>query len=145
VLDNSATLALFDEVRLLFHRLTLTAEQLHAGEPITVGMRGVLEYLQRNGPATVPTIARQRQVTRQHIQTLVNALLGAGLVAADDNPAHQRSPLIALTAAGNRVITRMRRREQRYLERLDLPMSQPDLNSATQTLRALRDALEALR
>ena len=38
-------------------------------------MRAVLEFLLRNSDSTVPTIARKRHVTRQHIQSLVNPLL----------------------------------------------------------------------
>jgi DNA-binding MarR family transcriptional regulator len=135
---------LLDEVRKLFHLAAQVAEELHAGEPITVSMRAVLELLQRTGPATVPEIARRRYVTRQHIQTLVNALLARGLVAAEANPAHRRSPRIALTADGGRMIRRVTERERRLLARLDPPLDADALAAARETLTTLRTAIGAL-
>ena len=84
-LDNVIVITfegLIDELRLSFHCVTQISEELHADEPISIGMRGVLEYPLRNSDATVPTIARSRHVSRQLIQTLVNALLGQGPVCA---------------------------------------------------------------
>lgn len=135
---------LLDEVRLLFHQAAQAAEDLHAAEPVTVSMRAVLELLQRTGPATVPAIARRRHVTRQHIQTQVNALLAQGLVAAEDNPAHRRSPSIALTPDGARMIRRITDRERRFLARLDLPLDPQELARARRTLTTLRNAIGAL-
>src|SRR6266508_5054382 len=102
---------LLDEVRLLFHQAAEVAEELHAGEPITVSMRAVLELLRRDGPATVPEMARRRHVSRQHVQNLVNALHAQGLVGEEHNPAHQRSPLQTLTPDGARMIRRITDRE----------------------------------
>jgi len=53
---DDAIETLLNEVRLLFHRAVQVAEELHAREPVTLGMRAVLEYLHRNGPAPVPEI-----------------------------------------------------------------------------------------
>ncbi len=131
---------LLDEVRLLFHQAAQAAEDLNAAEPITVSMRAVLELLRRTGPATVPEIARRRYVTRQHIQTLVNALQARGLATAEGNPANRRSPLISLTPDGARTIRRITDRERRFLARLDLP---PDIDA--QELARARRALAALR
>jgi DNA-binding MarR family transcriptional regulator len=135
--------ALLDEVRLLWHAMVQSGERLHEKEPITLGMRAVLEFLVLNGPATVPHIARSRHVTRQHIQTLVNALLELDLAALGTNPAHRRSALVRLTPAGDKVIERMRRREQRLFEQVDLDSGADELRRATQTLRAVRNALGA--
>jgi len=135
---------LLDEVRKLFHLAAQAAGELHAGEPVTVSTRAVLELLQRSGPATVPEIARRRYVTRQHIQTLVNDLLARGLVAAEANPAHRRSPRIALTADGSRTIRRITDRERRFLARLDLPVDPDALDHARDTLATLRAAIGAL-
>lgn len=133
--------ALLDEVRLLFHRATQAAEHLHRTEPMTAGGRAVLELLHRSGSASVPDIARRRHVSRQHIQLLVNALLSAGLVTAQDNPAHRRSPLIALTADGEATIRRMLTREQHLFQRLRLPVSDRELTQAAATLAAVCTAI----
>lgn len=132
--------ALIDEVRLLWNTLVRRGETLHRREALTMGMRAVLEFLRRSGPASVPSIARARGVTRQHIQALVNPLVDAGLVEAAPNPAHRRSPLIRLTAKGERSIDRMRRREAQVLG--VVAVARPELARAAETLRALRRSLE---
>jgi len=132
---------LFDQVRLLWHVLVQTTERLHEDEPVTLGMRAVLEFLARQGPTAVPEIARSRQVTRQHIQALANELLELRLVSLDDNPAHRRSALVRLTAEGQRAIDRMKRRERQFLERLELEARPDDLRRAATTLSAVRKAL----
>jgi DNA-binding MarR family transcriptional regulator len=132
---------LLDQVRLLWHVLVQTTERLHEGELVTLGMRGVLEFLARHGPTAVPEIARSRGVTRQHIQALVNDLLELRLVSLDDNPAHRRSALVRLTAEGQKAFDRMKRRERKFLERLDLEARPDDLRRAATTLSAVRKAL----
>jgi DNA-binding MarR family transcriptional regulator len=132
---------LLDQVRLLWHVMAQAAERLHEREPVTLGMRAVLEFLARNGPTAVPEIARSRQVTRQHIQALVNDLLELRLVSLDDNPAHRRSALVRLAPGGQSVIDRMQRHERRFLDRLDLEAGPEDLRAAAATLSAIRKAL----
>jgi len=132
---------LLDEVRLLWHAMTQAGDRLHEKEPITLGKRGVLEYLSLHGPSAVPRISRARHVTRQHIQTLTNALRERGLVALEPNPEHRRSPLVRMTQEGRDAIERMKRRERRLFERLDLAARGAELKQATETLRSVRTAL----
>ena len=132
---------LLDEVRLLWHAMVQSGERLHAEEPVTLGMRAILEFLALHGPATVPHIARRRHVTRQHIQALVNELLGLDLVALDRNPAHKRSALVRPTSEGRKAIERMRRRERRFFDRIDLGQKADELERAAHMLRAVRNAL----
>ena len=133
--------ALLDEVRLLWHAMVQSGERLHEKEPVTLGMRAVLEFLALHGPATVPHIARSRHVTRQHIQVLVNALLELDLAALGTNPAHRRSALVRLTSEGQKTIERMRRREQRFFDQIDVGKKADELRRATETLRSVRTAL----
>ena len=133
---------LLSEVRSLYNRILQVGEALHANEPVTLGMRAVLEYLQANGATTVPEIARSRSVTRQHIQTLVNGLLDAGCVRLQSNPQHKRSSLVALTADGARIIQRMRQRESRFLDQRDFGLAPTRIREATSTLARVRTALE---
>jgi DNA-binding MarR family transcriptional regulator len=132
---------LLDEVRLLFHRAAQAVEELHGAEPVTAGTRAVLEALQRGGPATVPGLARRRHVSRQHIQVLVNDLVAKGLVAAEGNPAHRRSPLYSLTADGARTIRRITERERRFLARLDVALDSGQVADAARALAVVREAL----
>jgi DNA-binding MarR family transcriptional regulator len=133
--------AVFDEVRLLWHAMVQAGERLHGKEPVTLGMRAVLEFLALHGPSTVPHVARSRGVTRQHIQALVNALLELDLAALGTNPAHRRSALVRLTPEGQKIIERMRRRERRFFDRIDMAMKADELRRAAETLRSLRIAL----
>jgi DNA-binding MarR family transcriptional regulator len=130
---------LINEVRLLYQSLVQIGEAIHADSKISMGMRAVLEYLDRNGDATVPHIARARRVTRQRIQTLVNPLLGMELAESISNPASKRSPLIRLTKTGAQTILEMRRREGREMQ---VAVSETRILQASQTLAELRSALE---
>jgi DNA-binding MarR family transcriptional regulator len=132
---------LLDQVRLLWHVLVQAAERLHEDEPVTLGMRAVMEFLARNGPTAVPDIARGRHVTRQHIQSLVNGLLELRLVALVDNPAHRRSALVRLTPEGQKGIERMKRRERQFFEALELKTRPDELKRAAVVLSAVREAL----
>jgi len=132
---------LLNEVRLLWHRLVQAGEKLHAGAPVTLGMRAVLEFLAREGATTVPDIARSRRVTRQHIQALVNGLLQKRLVELRDNPAHKRSSLVGLTPAGAETIRRMKRKEARWLATREFGVSPRELKAAGDALRAVRTGL----
>jgi DNA-binding MarR family transcriptional regulator len=136
---------LINEVRLLFNTMVQAGEYIHAGRGVTMAQRAVLEFLHRNGPATVPDIARLRRVSRQHIQTLVNPLLTIGAVESIDNPAHKRSRLIRLTRDGQRTIRQMRARETELLKEPMLTVSAGQLRQATEVLRSVRRSIESLR
>jgi len=133
---------LFDETVALFHRLRLTAEEIHGQGEASAGRRGVLRSLGRGGAQTVPQLARARPVSRQHIQVLVNALLGDGLVELRENPAHRRSRLVALTRKGALLLAAMEEREGRLLSRLAVPASARELDAAAAVLRKVRESLE---
>ena len=136
--------ALLNEVRILYHCIVQVGEQLHADESVTLGMRAVLEFLLKNGPTTVPDIARSRSVTRQHIQILVNDLLQQDLVVLQDNPLHKRSSFGALTQEGERVIRRMRKREGQLYQATEFAVTRNDLKTAARTLKHVRDALKGI-
>ena len=132
---------LLNEVRLLYHRMVQVAEEIHSDEPVTLGMRAVLEFLLKNGPTTVPEIARSRFVTRQHIQTLVNELRAGDFLTLEDNPSHRRSFLVTLTGEGARMIRRMRRREEQLYRDTDLGLNPDQLAASAHALKEVRDAL----
>ena len=142
--DHSAFVELVDETRGLFHRLRHTAEAIHHDAAISAGQRAILESLQREGALTVPAMARARPVSRQHVQTLVNELLDRGYVELADNPAHKRSRLVRLTAAGREVVRAIERRERRIIDRLEAPVSAEEMRAAASVLRTLRDSLAAM-
>lgn len=133
---------LFDEVRLLEHLLVRTADAIHGSSGITVPGRAVLEFLERNGPTTVPGMARARYVTRQHIQTIVDRLTDQELVGRAPNPGHRASPLITLTDVGERAIDAIHAREDRILRQSMAAIGAPEVRAAASVLAAVREALE---
>jgi DNA-binding MarR family transcriptional regulator len=133
--------ALFEEARLLVWALKAWGESLHLGRGLSMPMRAVLELALRRGPSTVPEMARARGVSRQHIQQQVDLLLGRGLLARQDNPAHRRSAQIALTDKGRALIQDMRAAELDALSRLQAGVSDDSVREAAHVLRAWRTAL----
>ncbi len=128
-------------VRRLFHVLSGTADRAHADFGITASMRAVLDILNARGPRTVPQVAREQGVSRQHIQVVVNGLLEDGLVECLDNPDHLRSPIVRLSAAGTKACEAIRRREARLLAGLAKRIPGADLKVTLKTLNALESGL----
>jgi DNA-binding MarR family transcriptional regulator len=114
----------------LYLLLRAARDVLHADLGISTGMRGVMASLAAAGPKAVPDLARERPVSRQHIQTLVNALLAAGLVATSPNPQHRRSPLVGLTDKGRRRLKEMQDREAEMFARTAPAVSPVELAAA---------------
>ena len=95
-----------------------------------------------DAPATVPDVARRLGQSRQNVQRVVNDLVASGAVELRDNPAHERSPLVALTDAGDRQLAELFAASERdraeLLARADV--SERQLQQARRTLRRLLDA-----
>ncbi|RMF19175.1 MAG: MarR family transcriptional regulator [Candidatus Dadabacteria bacterium] len=132
---------LINQVRLLFHQAVSTGNQLHRDAGISMSMRAVLEQLAQYGATSVPDMARRRNVTRQHIQQIVNDLLEAGLVTQTLNPAHKRSHLIAMTPDGERLFENMRERERAFYTSLATELDGIDLTQLANDLAAVRAAI----
>lgn len=139
------------ELAQTFFRLRAAGKQIvaagPAGETIGAvsgsgaGTWGLMRTLGTEGPRTVPQIARSRPVARQHIQRMVNELAEQGLVELIDNPAHQRSKLVRLTAKGQAVYDELTASLQRAAEDLARGMDADDLVT---TLRVLKDIRQRL-
>ncbi|MFN0085692.1 MAG: MarR family winged helix-turn-helix transcriptional regulator [Blastocatellia bacterium] len=141
--EDSAFNELVDETVRLYRRLNILAEQVHNQGEMSGGLRGILRGLNREGPRTVPQLARSRNVSRQHIQMLINRLEEAGYVELVDNPAHKRSPLARLTARGKTAVESMNRHEERLLSRANTGASEKRMAEAAETLRTIRQFFES--
>jgi DNA-binding MarR family transcriptional regulator len=133
------------ETLLLSQRLRAVAEEIHAGQSVTASMRSVMASLDENGPQTVPQIARTRSVSRQNVQTLVNRLLEDGLARLEENPAHRRSSLVALTARGKEKLVELIRQERRLLSQMPIGISKKELRNAAATLRSVGELFDSQR
>lgn len=128
--------------RRLCQTLSGAAGRVQAELGITASMRAVLDALHAGGPRTVPRIAREQGVSRQHVQVVVNALLAAGMVESADNPDHLRSPLLRLSGAGARACEALRRSENRLLADVAKRISGGDLKVTLKTLNALESGMD---
>lgn len=132
---------LIRQIRRAFQDLRVFGDDLHADDGITSAMRAVMEFCGERGPETVPAIARERNVSRQHIQIIADGLVDRGLAELRDNPRHRRSRLLALTRRGEDVFQDIRRREAQELQVLADGLSEQDVSAAAATLAALRSLL----
>lgn len=105
------------------------------------GLWGLLRSLAEGGPATVPTLARQRPVARQHIQKLADEAAAQGLVAFVDNPDHKRSKLVTLTPKGARAFAKIDDKVRRRAAALAAGFAVDELETTAAILRRLRQAL----
>lgn len=141
--ESKAIEAVFDEVRLLFHRLRRVADDLHDDLKVTAAMRGALEGLVRFGPQTVPAMARARPVSRQHMQLIVNELLQRKLVDTKDNPAHKNSPLVEITNKGAELLQGIKEQERLLLSKGRIQVSEKSLTCTVESLQAIRKFFES--
>lgn len=96
-IDTAQAVALAAELRVVLGRLNRKLrEQSHAGD-LTGSQKTVLLNLEREGPATVSTLARHAGVRSQSMGATVAALQSAGLVGGEPDPADGRQTLWSLT------------------------------------------------
>ncbi|WP_235190195.1 MarR family winged helix-turn-helix transcriptional regulator [Sulfitobacter mediterraneus] len=104
---------------------------------LTVRMRAVLEILADGGAATVPDVAQRLEIKRQYVQLMINDTHAAGFTEAVPNPRHQRSKLIALTEAGQRLITQVMQREKELLQTIGSDLPEDELAITLRTMQRL--------
>jgi len=131
------------ETRKLFHTLAEASTELNKESGITASMRAVMETLFTNHTMTVPDIARHKNVTRQHIQQIINELLVRELVHALENPAHKRSPLIRLSQNGTEQFKSILHREKQLLASLAKQFDEQELQDAANILESIRSVFDS--
>src|SRR5215470_1417143 len=141
-LAESAFNALIDETVKLYRRLNIVADEVHHQGEMSGGLRGILRGLKKEGPQTVPHMARIRAVSRQHIQILVNQLAEQGFVELTANPESKRSPLVSLTTRGKNAVEEMNQRESRLLSKSDVGISEDRMRETAESLRTVREFFE---
>ncbi|MDK0523776.1 MarR family transcriptional regulator [Streptomyces sp. ML-6] len=118
----------------LYRRVQRKVEQNAPIEGLSVGVRAVLDLLRENGPMTVPQMGRAQALSRQFVQRMVNDAAAARLVEVVPNPAHQRSSLIRLTAAGREAITAALAREQSLLRQVGGDLTDAEVTACVRVL-----------
>jgi len=138
---REAVARLFAEVNSLAIRLRTAVGLRHREGERPAGELSVLEVLQRYGSQTVPQIAGIRNTSRQNTQVLVNRMVADRLVETVPNPAHRRSRLVQLTAAGRAWIESASERQDRRFESVLAEVDETRLAAAATCLREIRQLL----
>jgi DNA-binding MarR family transcriptional regulator len=95
------------------------------------------------GDWTVSRAARRLGVTRQSVQRVVDLLLEEGLLVAEANPDHARSPLIRLTPPGERTLATITAASDPWQARLGDRLTLDQLGAAREVLAVLTAAARA--
>jgi DNA-binding MarR family transcriptional regulator len=135
--------ALVAELRVLIGKLKRRLrEQANLGD-LTSSQLSVLSHLERDGPATVTTLARTEGVRPQSMGATVAVMEAAGLVSGAPDPSDGRQTIWSLTAAfRERVRAGRAAREDWLLGAIQskfTPAEQQQLASAVELLKRLVD------
>jgi len=128
-------------VRRLFRALSQKSNENLEGFGISVADRAVMEFLYPEKMLSVPEVAEQYKVSRQHIQVTVNSLLEMRLVATKENPRHKRSPLIMLNAKGRKLFAAVLKKDEEAVSLLFSHVSKNNVQITRQTLQSLLNEL----
>lgn len=109
--------ALATDLRVLIGKLRRRLrEEAHPGE-LTSSQTAVLGRLERDGPATVTTLARAEGVRSQSMGAIIAALQEASLVTGAPDPADGRQTILSLTPACREMIQANRAAREDWLLR----------------------------
>jgi DNA-binding MarR family transcriptional regulator len=139
---------LLTEIVLLLFRVN--GQLLAAGDRLVDGLGLTSARWQMLGavalsddPRTAPQLGAQMGMTRQAAQKQLDLLLDDGLVAAEANPGHARSPLYLLTKKGTSVYAATARIQADWANQLASGLSARDLNTTRRLLETLSRELAA--
>ncbi len=124
-------------IRRLFRALGQKSNESLQKFGISAADRAVLEFLYPDEALSVPDIAARYQVSRQHVQVTVNALLDSKFLATKVNPRHKRSPLISLTAKGRNLFSRIKNQDLEIVDELFSAISAKERRTTQKTLNTL--------
>ncbi len=138
---NKSLYKLIVEIRGAFNDLRAFSDALNEDFGITAAMRAVVEFLNNEGQATVPQIAKAKNVSRQNIQQLSDQLVEKDVIEYVDNPDHKRSKFLRLTQHGLEIFAQISERETFALRDIAVTLEDQDVKNATAMLRQLRAAI----
>lgn len=131
------------KIRRVFQQLRTISDAMLEDLEINASQRAILELLSTEVKMSVPKMAKQLNVSRQHVQVLANELQAKGLVDSTQNPAHKRSPLFFITKPGLKLFASATEREQELLAMLQPSFSKAGLATSLKTLESLEELLES--
>ena len=108
-------LTLAGELRVVIGKLRRRLRERADKGDLTLSQFAVLGHLDREGPATVTTLARVEGVRPQSMGATVAALAEAGLVIGAPDPADGRQTLLRLTAPARALVKASRAAREDWL------------------------------
>lgn len=96
----------------------------------------------RQGPVTVPEIARRMGLTRQNVQRIADCLVVDGFAATSVNPAHRRAKLYSLTPRGKTVMEEVMRRQAEWANRIAEGIDSDRITEAVSVMAMLLKRLD---
>jgi DNA-binding MarR family transcriptional regulator len=123
--------------------LLAAGDRLTADQGLTAArwqVLGAIALAER--PLTVPQIARRMGLTRQSVQATANRLIDDGLLQADENPDHRRSPLLGLTDQGRDAYAAIAARQAQWIDELAAGLPVKDLATTARVLTELGRRLQ---
>jgi len=109
--------ALAAELRILAGKLIRRLREQASFGDLTWSQISVLRGLERDGPATVTTLARAEGMRPQSMGAIVAVLEAAGLVSGAPDPADGRQTILSLTAAYREITRAGRAAREDWLSR----------------------------
>lgn len=138
------TLALVLAIRACSDCLSSVTHLVQDNGHITRAMRFIMEFLRGSGAITVAAMARRLGMSRQHVLSIANMLIVAGLADRRPNAADRRSPLIRLSPLGQRSVDRLLRNEAEFLLEIEHLLEPANVDVTLKTLGTLRVHLQAM-
>ena len=139
--------ALAARLRLAVTRLARRLRQ-EAEAGVTPSMLSALSSAERKGSLTMRDLCHAEQVQPPTMTRIVAALVEAGLVVREQDPADGRVACVTVTTEGRRLLERSRRRKEAYLAK-SLRSLEPEelrtLEAAAEILERLTDAPSGAR
>lgn len=142
-MDDAHVLALASDLRVLIGQLRRRLrEQANFGD-LTWSQTSVLSRLDREGSATVTSLARAEGMRPQSMGATVSALQAAGLVSGSPDPKDGRQTILSLTPACREWIKASRAAKEDWLFRAIQsklsPEEQEELATAVALLKRLAE------
>lgn len=135
--------ALAEDLRLLIGKLRRRLREQGGQNDLTPSQTAVLLRLEKDGPATVSSLARAEGMRPQSMSSAISALEAAGLVSGAPDPDDGRQTIVSLTDSCRERISAGRAAKQDFLSRIIAarlsPQEQDELTAAVRLLKRLTD------
>jgi DNA-binding MarR family transcriptional regulator len=133
--------ALIFEIFRTYNQINTVGDDLSKEFGLTAARWRVLGSACR-GPKTASAIARERGLTRQSVQQIVNSLIDDGLVELLENANHRSAKLVVPTSAARTAVRRLYDKSIGWQNHVAEAASTSDIQIAVRTLVQLRNRLE---